>query len=251
MSRTILQSNQPHIITQDSNMARNLFLYTRNEKISTHRQHIRVTTSSIGKHLAVQLQHTFPTQPPPPLDPLVTHAVTTMPQSEDMQAKEPQVIDLHTTFPSFKVKSHQLTATGEPKPKQLPLPCYSIVHSNHWADTICTFFTNKVLTYKLPIHSHKPSNPTPFHKYALTIGNKLIDKSTTAWGDERSQVGVLATQQQPTHLYTPFQQQGSHDHSSSTRRYHTHEHYDVTPATKNATPLRSPPTHSIHQETRK
>ena len=179
MSRTILQSNQPHIITQDSNTARNLFLYTRNEKISTHRQHIRVATSSISKHLAVRLQHTFPTQPPPPLDPLITHAVTTMPQSEDMQAKEPQVIDLHTTFPSFKVKSHQLTATGEPKPKQLPLPCYSIVHSNHWADTICTFFTNKVLTYKLPIHSHKPSNPTPFHKYALTISDKLIDKSTT------------------------------------------------------------------------
>ena len=89
------------------------------------------------------------------------------------------MVDIHTTFPSFKVKSHQLTAAGIPKPDHPPHPCYSIVHSNYWADIICTHFTEMVLTYKLPIHSHTPTNPTPSHKYALTIGAKLIDKSTT------------------------------------------------------------------------
>ena len=180
-----LPPSHPRIYVQDSNTARNLYLYLRDRPPDvTPRQHIRTKLSTISKSLAHRLlrdlalhDDSLRSMDANP-DPAIAHVLNTLPSPVPDPTKPPPLLDTHPNLPSLKVKSHQLTDTGLPNHGKAPAPCFSIAHANFWPDRICAKFASQITHTHTRPTIHCPRIPYPSLRYTLTLGPMEIDAAT-------------------------------------------------------------------------
>ena len=171
MALELLVPAIPRLLVQDSNTARNLYIYLRDpHPETTPRVHIRHKLATVNKSLALRLERLLKILPNnlQNQDNVIRHVHYTMPLNYE-GTKTPPTSNKHHHAPSIKTPLHQLKPDGDPHTTRDPMPCFLMAHANHWVVTICTKFTNDYDIYVRSIHSHCPTIPYPALKYVLTI----------------------------------------------------------------------------------
>ena len=191
MACELIPADMPAIIIFDSAVvhSQHLALLTTNY---TNRHRTRSVYPAISRMLAQRLAATQPSsnhisapharvQNNSAIGPLTLHNTITahiqhiFPHDRHWNPTKHLTTIGHHLF--VKIKSHQLRATGAPKYRVNPQPCYALAHSNHWVDKTCElpYAVLPTLQFPLPCSLVRITTPLYIEPMNLYYGLYPVD----------------------------------------------------------------------------